>query len=630
MKPCPFDLGRIQNMKPAIAVLSYSGLTTFLKEIKEHYQDKVNIIVVDAVLEEALEKALEIEKKGLASVFVSAGGNARLLSKELKSPFVEIRITGFDVLLALNKARQYSKRIALISYRHKIPYLDQVVDMLNIDLKQVTYGKLEEMDSILKNLESQGYRTVVGASLVTEKAQERGLNGVFIYSLDGVTRAMDAAANIALSKQAEWEKAERLRIIIDFAYDGIIATDKKGFITVFNPSAEKIIGLPRQRAINCNIDKVLDNSRMIKVMETGEPELNQIQSSGDIKILTNRIPIIVNGEVTGAVATFQNIDTIKKAEEKIRRKLHEKGFLAKTCLDDIIGDSRVMQDVKKEAELYAQSNSTVLILGESGTGKELFAQSIHNASARSKRPFIAINCAALPDSLLESELFGYEEGAFTGAKKGGKAGFFELAHGGTIFLDEIGGISPKLQSRLLRVIEEREVMRIGGDHIIPVDIRIIAATNKNLWQKVKDGKFRKDLYYRLNVLELALPPLRERKEDIPELIKKFLTAYRPSLKKKEIDMVAGRHQFLAYDWPGNVRELANVIERFAVLYNGEKESIPVLIEAFFNKQRLTKSSEQKEEIREIRKVLEEVNGNKTEAARRLGISRTTLWRKLKK
>ena len=617
-------------MKPAIAVLSYSGLTTFLKEIKEHYQDKVNIIVVDAVLEEALEKALEIEKKGLASVFVSAGGNARLLSKELKSPFVEIRITGFDVLLALNKARQYSKRIALISYRHKIPYLDQVVDMLNIDLKQVTYGKLEEMDSILKNLESQGYRTVVGASLVTEKAQERGLNGVFIYSLDGVTRAMDAAANIALSKQAEWEKAERLRIIIDFAYDGIIATDKKGFITVFNPSAEKIIGLPRQRAINCNIDKVLDNSRMIKVMETGEPELNQIQSSGDIKILTNRIPIIVNGEVTGAVATFQNIDTIKKAEEKIRRKLHEKGFLAKTCLDDIIGDSRVMQDVKKEAELYAQSNSTVLILGESGTGKELFAQSIHNASARSKRPFIAINCAALPDSLLESELFGYEEGAFTGAKKGGKAGFFELAHGGTIFLDEIGGISPKLQSRLLRVIEEREVMRIGGDHIIPVDIRIIAATNKNLWQKVKDGKFRKDLYYRLNVLELALPPLRERKEDIPELIKKFLTAYRPSLKKKEIDIVAGRHQFLAYDWPGNVRELANVIERFAVLYNGEKESIPVLIEAFFNKQRLTKSSEQKEEIREIRKVLEEVNGNKTEAARRLGISRTTLWRKLKK
>lgn len=617
-------------MKPTIAVLSYSGLTTFLKEIKEYYQDKVNIIVVDAVLEDALEKALEIEKKGLASVFVSAGGNARLLSKELKSPFVEIRITGFDVLLALNKARQYSKRIALISYKHKIPYLDQVVDMLNIDLKQVTYGKLEEMDSILKNLESQGYRTVVGASLVTEKAQERGLNGVFIYSLDGVTRAMDAAANIALSKQAEWEKAERLRIIIDFAYDGIIATDKKGFITVFNPSAEKIIGLPRQKAINCNINKVLDNSRMAKVMETGEPELNQIQSSGDIKILTNRIPIIVNGEVTGAVATFQNIDTIKKAEEKIRRKLHEKGFLAKTCLDDIVGDSRLMQDVKKEAELYAQSNSTVLILGESGTGKELFAQGIHNASARSKRPFIAINCAALPDSLLESELFGYEEGAFTGAKKGGKAGFFELAHGGTIFLDEIGGISPKLQSRLLRVIEEREVMRIGGDHIIPVDIRIIAATNKNLWQKVKDGKFRKDLYYRLNVLELALPPLRERKEDIPQLIRKFLTAYRPSLRKREIDIVAGQHRFLVYDWPGNVRQLANVVERFAVLYNGEKESIPVLIEAFFNKQRLTKSSEQKEEIREIRKVLEEVNGNKTEAARRLGISRTTLWRKLKK
>jgi len=444
-----------------------------------------------------------------------------------------------------------------------------------------------------------------------------------------VTRAMDAATNIALSKQAEWEKAERLRIIIDFAYDGIIATDKKGHITVFNPSAEKIIGLPRQKAINCNIDKVLDNSRMIKVMETGEPELNQIQSFGDIKILTNRIPIIVNGEVTGAVATFQNIDTITRAEEQIRRKLYEKGFLAKTVLDNIIGDSSIMQVVKKKAELYAQSDSTVLILGESGTGKELFAQGIHNASARSKRPFIAINCAALPDTLLESELFGYEEGAFTGAKKGGKAGFFELAHRGTIFLDEIGGISPKLQSRLLRVIEEREVMRIGGDHIIPVDIRVIAATNEDLWQKVKDGRFRKDLYYRLNVLELALPPLRERKEDIPKLIEEFLSAYHPSLGKKEMDLVAGQQQFLAYDWPGNVRELSNMIERFAVLYNGKRETIPILIESLFDKKRHYNFSEEEEEIRRIRKVLNEVHGNRTEAAKRLGISRTTLWRRLK-
>ncbi len=616
-------------MKPTIAVLSYSGLTAFIREIEQYYEDKVDIIIVDAVLEDALEKALDIEKRGLANVFVSAGGNARLLSKELKSSFVEIKITGFDVLLALNKARQYSRKVALISYKHKIPYLDEAIDMLNIDLKQVAYGKLEEMDSILEDLESQGYLTVVGASLVTEKAQERGLNGVFIYSLDGVTRAMDAATNIALSKQAEWEKAERLRIIIDFAYDGIIATDKKGHITVFNPSAEKIIGLPRQKAINCNIDKVLDNSRMIKVMETGEPELNQIQSFGDIKILTNRIPIIVNGEVTGAVATFQNIDTITRAEEQIRRKLYEKGFLAKTVLDNIIGDSSIMQVVKKKAELYAQSDSTVLILGESGTGKELFAQGIHNASARSKRPFIAINCAALPDTLLESELFGYEEGAFTGAKKGGKAGFFELAHRGTIFLDEIGGISPKLQSRLLRVIEEREVMRIGGDHIIPVDIRVIAATNEDLWQKVKDGRFRKDLYYRLNVLELALPPLRERKEDIPKLIEEFLSAYHPSLGKKEMDLVAGQQQFLAYDWPGNVRELSNMIERFAVLYNGKRETIPILIESLFDKKRHYNFSEEEEEIRRIRKVLNEVHGNRTEAAKRLGISRTTLWRRLK-
>ncbi|WP_291300060.1 sigma 54-interacting transcriptional regulator, partial [Desulfosporosinus sp. BICA1-9] len=215
-------------------------------------------------------------------------------------------------------------------------------------------------------------------------------------------------------------------------------------------------------------------------------------------------------------------------------------FVAKTTLDGILGNSELIQEVKKDAFLYGQSDSTVLIVGESGTGKELFAQGIHNVSPRAKRPFVAVNCAALPENLLESELFGYEEGSFTGAKKGGKPGLFELAHGGTIFLDEIGEMPLPLQARLLRVLEEHEVLRIGGTRILPVNIRVVAATNRDLWEMVIQQRFREDLYYRLNVLRLRLSPLRLRKEDIPLLIGKFLSELRSDLKQDEI-LAISRH-----------------------------------------------------------------------------------------
>jgi len=611
------------NINTSIVIMSYNALTALIQKIDYKAPESVRLVIVDALLEEALRRAKKMEENGEADVFVSAGGNAKLLSANIINPFVEIRVTGFDILLALKKARSFSDRIGIITYQNKITYLDDITDMLNVTVKQVVYDHKDEVGHVLDALLSEGISTVVGASLVLEVARKKNMNGIIIYSTDGITRALDAAVQIALSKKAEAEKAEELRAILNFAYGGIMATDKSGKITVFNPRAEKITGIKSQEAIGRSIEAVFSDTKLISVMKCGQPELNQIQSIGETKIITNRIPIVVNGLVSGAVATFQDISAIQEAEEKIRQRLYSKGFLVRTSMEDILGSSEPIVKAKKEASLYARSDSTVLIMGESGTGKELFAQGIHSASSRANKPFLAVNCAALPESLLESELYGYEEGAFTGARKGGKPGLFELAHGGTIFLDEVGEIPLPLQSRLLRVLEEREVLRVGGDRILHVNIRVIAATNKNLWDMVKSGRFREDLYYRLNVLELRLPSLRVRRSDIPMLVTRFLSELRWDLSPRQVDEIAGI--FMSYHWPGNVRELKNIVERFAVLYSGN--NLSGLKQTLF--QDPVEEKPHADNYEKIKSVLTEARGNRTEAAKRLGISRTTLWRRLR-
>ena len=252
-------------------------------------------------------------------------------------------------------------------------------------------------------------------------------------------------------------------------------------------------------------------------------------------------------ETAGYYITLQNMSDVSASD----KHLAEKGFVAKHSFKDIVHQSKEMDEVIQRARQIAQTDHTVLIRGESGTGKELFAQSIHNASSRSKYPFIAINCAALPESLLESELFGYEKGAFTGAHSKGKIGLFEEANHGTIFLDEIGDISPNLQSRLLRTIQERQIMRVGSDRIIDIDIRLITATNRDLEAAIQSGDFRADLYFRLNVLPIEIPPLRKRKKDLSGLFLHFLGKDSNSFTKEE------RQCLMEYDWPGNVREVEN-------------------------------------------------------------------------
>jgi transcriptional regulator, propionate catabolism operon regulatory protein len=610
-----------------IVVMSAPMLSSVIQNLRYAPPPNVTIRIIDAILEEAVAIAKRIEAAGEAEVFVSGGGNARIIAGSVKKPLVEISVTGFDILHALKAARKFSNRVAVFAFREQIEHLSGVLDVLAMEVRTVMYDldRFPQVERMMDELLDEGIRTVIGSSLVFQTAQRRGMNAVFIYSIDSVKRALDQAVQIGLSSRLESNKAKEFKTILDFTYGGIIATDRDGMVTVFNPTAEKIMGIARDKAIGRSIGGLFPHTRLAGLVHLREPELNQILSAGDRRILTNHIPILSDGALTGAVVTFQDVVTIQEAEAKIRSKLFGKGFLVKTNLNDVHGRSPAVQRAKDEATQYAASDATVIILGESGTGKELFARGIHSASKRTNQPFVAINCAAFQETLLESELFGYDEGAFTGARRGGKQGLLELAHRGTFFFDEIAEMPTSLQTRLLRVLEEREVMHIGGEKIIPVDIRVIAATNKDLWEFVKAGRFREDLYYRLNVLILRIPPLRERLDDIPILASLFLSELLPEMPAKEIRGIANHPCLRQYDWPGNVRELRNFMERFAVLSPSFPDRASLLISLF-----RPHDSIECPVSGDIARALRESGGNRAAAARKLGISRSTLWRKLKR
>jgi transcriptional regulator with PAS, ATPase and Fis domain len=358
-------------------------------------------------------------------------------------------------------------------------------------------------------------------------------------------------------------------------------------------------------------------------------------------INVSNIPVERDGRLVGVVNTFEDISKIQNLEQNIRKQLHEKGLKAKYKFDDILTQNESMLSVKKLAASYASTDLSILLEGESGTGKELFAQSIHNASNRRKGPFVAVNCAAISENLLESELFGYEPGAFTGASKTGKPGLFVLAHRGTIFLDEIGEMPIQLQTRLLRVLQEKEVMRVGGSRNIPVDTRVVSASNHNLLDMTGSGDFRGDLYYRLNVLNITLPALRYRKDDIELLCRHFLEECKPPVGNELLDRLMPT--MAAYEWPGNIRELQNVALRLSFISQHHKESDLRELITILGMNNKTQSEDKvryfingalglKEAVAEfermfIGQMIDDCHGNQDMAAKRLGIGRTTLWRK---
>ncbi|WNO10666.1 sigma-54 interaction domain-containing protein [Teredinibacter sp. KSP-S5-2] len=430
---------------------------------------------------------------------------------------------------------------------------------------------------------------------------------------------------------------QRETAILDSVNEGVFTVDRSWRITAFNSAAEKITGIRRQEAIGsrcCDVFRANICERdcaLRRTMSNRTPVLNAVAYI--VNKQGERIPIRIStallknseGEVVGGVETFQDLTVV----EQLRKELH-----ASYTFEDIIGRSAAMTRLFELIPLVAESNSTVLIEGASGTGKELFARAIHNLSPRKNKPFVAVNCAALPDTLLESELFGHKAGAFTDAKRD-KPGRFALAEGGTIFLDEIGDISPAMQVRLLRVLQEREIEPLGGTKSLPIDVRVITATNKALQKEVADGQFREDLYYRIRVVHLLLPGLKQRREDIPLLIESLLSKFN-HLQGKDIAGVSNEvlSRLMEYEYPGNVRELENIIEQAFVLCRGKIIHLNHLPPELRPNVAHGAESNQPMSLAELEKLfiseaLQRNQGNRQKSAQELGIDVSTLYRKIK-
>ncbi|AKN32002.1 transcriptional regulator [Clostridium carboxidivorans P7] len=622
-------------------ITPYEYMGELFKSITEKSNVKAHIEV--ASLNEAANIASKLQNK--VDVFLSRGGTADYIKKAVDIPVVAIPVTAFDVLKSIHYAKEITSEVSVFTYGKTIFGIKNIEDILDVKIYEYIFKNEEDIDQAMNEIKSKGIKVVVGGMPAVLTAQKYGLRGVLVEcGEEAIQQSLQEALHIAEVRKIEAARSARLKVILDSITQGVIVTNEHNKIVLYNPAAEKIFDLSSKKVLGKDAFETIPNTRMHNVLESGEAEIGVLQDINGGTIATNRIPIEVDGKRIGVVSTFEDITKIQQLEQKIRERIYKKGFVAKYFFEDILTANESMIELKKIADLYAKTDAEILIQGESGTGKELFAQSIHNASTRSNGPFVAVNCAAIPDNLLESELFGYEGGAFTGAKKEGKQGLFELAHNGTIFLDEIGEISKGLQARLLRVIQEKEIMRVGGDKVIPIDIRIVSATNQNLEKQIETGEFRQDLYYRLNVFNIILPPLRERKEDISlianKLLKKFAENYDIDFNKviKEINPL-----LIEYDWPGNIREFNNIIERLALVAVQTKshnwaetlrkvmhtvEAMDEHIVVKVNLKNGLKDAVKEFEKYIINSMLLKYDQDKDKVIKELKIGRATFWRKI--
>ncbi len=499
-----------------------------------------------------------------------------------------------------------------------------------------------------------------GIDVIIEATGQNEVQSRIHHVKHGDTAVMEAqAADLMMLILEEKEKLLEIKkikgelsAILNSVQEAIEVADMNGLIKYVNPAFSRVTGIPEETRIGQNIFEVSPDGALAQAILTRKPVTGQRKQVGgsDSEVISNACPIEIDGSIYGAVVSFQPITDIMKLMEELKNSCNMIRSLqnrlgqvsgSKYSFDDITGRSQGMIEAKLMGRKAALTDSTVIIYGESGTGKELFAHALHKASNRSGAPFIKVNCAAIPESLLESEFFGHEKGAFTGATKT-KLGKFELAQGGSIFLDEIGDMNLSLQAKLLRVLQEKEIERIGGSVTIKIDVRVIAATNRNLKEMVRRGEFREDLYYRLNVVELHIPPLRERKEDLKLLINYYVGRFNRKLGKKVKGVSQKAYERLyAYHWPGNVRELENILERAIIKMDSGEEVITHLhIGQLAAKPAETGSwcpgeivPIEEMEKKMIKRALDEFGGSlegKKQAASTLRISLATLYNKMKK
>jgi len=620
---------------PRVCFLAYRQLRELAMPVVMDYLGRADIEVVEGSFGGALALARDRVERGMVDAFVSAGSNASILRAGLEAPVATIQLDGFDLMQALMKARQVARRVGVVTYGQTLPALEAVKALLNIEIQQHAYQTPEDARERFEQLRRDGFDVIVGSSLVVELAQEHGLHGFLAYSLASIRKGFDDAVELARVARLEAGRYEQLNGVLHNLQEAVLAVDREHRIIAVNPPMQQLLGTPDRPLLGLRLDRLEPALSLQATLETGTEVRAAVQRFARRDWIVNRTPMREHGEIVGAAITLYDARTIQEADTTLRMQQRRHQNAAKYDFASLLGRSPLFLRAVAAARRYASTDLGVLVVGESGVGKELFAQAMHNASPRAARPFVAVNCAAFPEALLESELFGYEEGAFTGSRRGGKRGLFEAAHTGTLFLDEVGDMPLSLQTRLLRVLQEQEITRLGATSPIPVDVRVIAATHQPLEALIAARRFRQDLYYRINTLRLAIPPLRERPDDIAELAQACVARCLLRLGAR-LDPVQALAPLLArlaaYDWPGNVRELENISERIAVflLQFTRLEDIPYDELRLDCPELFARHPPALQPLRErVETAMRECEGNRQRAAERLGVSRSTLWRWLR-
>lgn len=642
-------------MMRILFIVPYPELRGIIATVLKHFRDNEKISVdIDVKRVEEVEKQ-QLKNLEQYDAIIARGYSALLTTERYKNiPTIRLNISSFDILQSVKICveRYHASNIALIVTDRKLYGIKNFENLFNARIVVFDSIRHEELPEIISRARKEYCDAVIGGYSASIAAEHAGIRSVVIQTgEDAVLQALEEAVQTIRQIRAEQTRAEMYKAIVYSSNDGILFVDADGIIRVRNHVIRKMNGNVSlmHKLLKEQVPWLYDiYQKSIERMEPLNVQVLQIPHT-KIKVSVIAQPVIVKHEISGVLLNISDITRIQELEGQIRKKLGERGLCAKYQFKDIIHESPIMDEVIHKAQRFAASDANVIIVGETGTGKELFAQSIHLESPRKNGPFVVINCAAVPDNLLESELFGYSEGAFTGASKGGKMGLFEQAHHGTLFLDEIGEIPMATQTKLLRVLQEHQVRRIGDDKVINVDVRIIAATNKNLRKLCDAGKFRRDLMYRLDVLRLFVPPLRERDNDVKVIFDYLMQSIckehqHPSIRLEEEALPLLKE----YPFVGNIRELSNIVERLYAMSSGTSISRQALYEALYPEElndsdfyllegedkgavdSIHDHTDEEDEKKKFLEILTECGWNRSKAAERLNLNRSTIWRKMKK
>lgn len=630
-----------------------------MRRLAEEYcqQHKLqdNLIIEEGAMDGAVQIAQQYVNRDIDVVICRGGSGKSIVRDHVPLPIVDMPIRDEEVMQSIKEAISNSgknkPKIAFLGYSTTYAQISAFIEALEIEIDHFDVVWEKEYGPLINQIK-QDYDVILGGNSAQKYAEHYNIPSVIMASSTAsidMAYALARGTQLAILKEKEW--SANLNAIVNTVQDGLISVNKNMDILLCNEKARGIIALDNEFIHQCigNLKDLVPtiNFKLLKTTIENSIPSNQIIDIHGIKYAMEVMSLSSETEPGRLLLLFREVKQLQQIESKARREIYIKGHTTEYSFMDILGSSSVIQKAINNAINFSHTDSHIYIYGETGTGKELFAQSIHNESKRRSGPFVAINCGAIPDSILKSELFGYEEGSFTGAKKGGKMGLFEMAHGGTLFLDEISELNPDGQVSLLRVLQENQIRRIGGEEIIPVDVRIITASNKSLTELLRQGKLREDLYYRLCVLTLNIPALNKRQEDIPILANNFINHFNQKFERRVVLDQSAYDGLKNYPWPGNIRQLKNFCERIVAIskervitgakikseiteafsylkpINYEEQSYRNTEKPIFVKDKTLYPSE-------INELLINFNGNKSKVAEFLGISRTTLWKILNK